>query len=250
MLFLPDFTRLTGAGVLAAMSYAFFSLGLGAGAMLMYGAYLNVEARIPRLSLYVVGIDTFTALAISLVVFSVLSAGNVELSSGPSLVFQSLPLAFDHLPFGRVFVTLFLALLVLAAWISAISFAEPVMVWLSERFSMSLRNSALLCGLGAWALGVVTILSFNNWAFSFKVFGIVKKMGFFDVMQVVTAQVLLPVSGILIALFAGWVLKPETTREVLHMRPSWLFPAWLWLMRLVIPALLLIMLFNLPDLFA
>jgi NSS family neurotransmitter:Na+ symporter len=96
----------------------------------------------------------------------------------------------------------------------------------------------------------VTIFSFNNWAFSFKLFGIVKKLGFFDVMQVVTAQVLLPVSGILIALFAGWVLKTETTREVLHLRPSWLYPAWLWTMRLVIPALLLIVLFNLPDLFA
>ncbi|MEK7717279.1 MAG: sodium-dependent transporter, partial [Pseudomonadota bacterium] len=165
-------------------------------------------------------------------------------------VFQSLPLAFDHLPFGRVFVTLFLALLVLAAWTSAVSLAEPVMVWLSERFGMSLRNSALLCGLSAWALGVVTILSFNNWAFSFKLLGVVKNLGFFDVMQIVTAQVLLPVSGILIALFAGWVLKPEMTREALHLRPSWLYPAWLWLMRLVIPALLLIVLFNLPDLFA
>ena len=250
MLFLPDFTLLSGASVLAAMSHAFFSLGLGAGAMLMYGAYLNVESRIPRLSLYVAGIDTFTSLAVSLVVFSVLSAGGVALTSGPSLVFQSLPLAFDHLPFGRVFFTLYLVLLLLAAWTSAISLAEPVMVWLSERFGMSLRNSTLLCGIGAWALGVVTILSFNNWAFSFKFLGIVKKMGFFDVMQIVTAQILLPVSGILIALFAGWVLKPETTREVLHIRPSWLFPAWLWLMRLVIPVLMLIVLFNLPDLFA
>jgi SNF family Na+-dependent transporter len=96
----------------------------------------------------------------------------------------SRPLAFDHLPYGRLFVTLFLALLLLAAWTSAISLAEPVMVWLSERFGMSLRNSALLCGIGAWALGVVTILSFNNWAFSFKFLGIVKKMGFFDVMQI------------------------------------------------------------------
>jgi NSS family neurotransmitter:Na+ symporter len=250
MLFLPDFDRLSGAGVLAAMSHAFFSLGLGAGAMLMYGAYLNVEARIPRLSLYVVAMDTFTAVAISLVVFSVLSAGNVELSSGPSLVFQSLPLAFDHLPAGRVFVTLYLALLVLAAWTSAIAFAEPVMVWLSERFGMSLRNSAILCGLSAWAFGVVTILSFNNWAFSFKLLGVVKNLGFFDIMQVITAQLLLPVSGILIALFVGWVLKPDTTREVLHLRPSWLFPVWLWLLRLVIPALLLIVLFNLPELFA
>ncbi len=250
LLFLPDFDRLSVTGVLAAMSHAFFSLGLGAGAMLMYGAYLNVEARIPRLSFYVAGIDTVTALAISLVVFSVQFAGNVELSSGPTLVFQSLPLAFDHVPYGRVFLTLFLALLVLAAWISAISLAEPVMVWLSERFGMSLRRSALLCGFGAWALGVVTILSFNNWAFSFRLFGVVKNLGFFDVMQIVTAQVLLPVSGILIALFAGWVLKPEITREALHLRPSWLYPAWLWLMRLVVPVLLLIVLFHIPELFA
>jgi len=96
----------------------------------------------------------------------------------------------------------------------------------------------------------VTILSLNNWAFSFKFLGSSRKWDFFDVMQIGDAQILLPVSGILIALFAGWVLKPETTREVLHIRPSWLFPAWLWLMRLVIPALLLFVLFNLPDLFA
>ena len=95
-----------------------------------------------------------------------------------------------------------------------------------------------------------SILSFNNWAFSFKLFGVVKNLGFFDVMQIVTAQVLLPVSGILIALFAGWVLKPEITREALHLRPSWLYPAWLWLMRLVVPALLLIVLFHIPELFA
>lgn len=250
VLFLPDFGRLTGTGVIAAMSHAFFSLGLGAGAMLMYGAYLGADARVPRLSFYVAGVDTLTSLVISLVIFSVLFAGGVELSSGPSLVFQSLPLAFDHVPLGRVFSTAFFALLVIAAWISAIALAEPVMVWLSERFAMSLRRSAMLCGISAWALGVVTILSFHDWAFSFRLFGVVKKLGFFDVMQVLTAQFLLPLSGILIALFAGWVLKPEMTREALHLRPSWLYPAWLWLMRLVIPALLLVVLFNLPDLFA
>jgi NSS family neurotransmitter:Na+ symporter len=107
-----------------------------------------------------------------------------------------------------------------------------------------------LCGIGAWALGVITILSFNTWAFPFRIFGIVKKLGFFDVMQVVTAQLLLPVSGILIALFAGWVMKPEMTREALHMRSAWLHTVWLWLMRVVVPVLLLIVIFNLPDLFA
>ncbi len=248
--FLPDFSKLTGMGVLAAMGHAFFSLGLGAGAMLMYGAYLGADTRIPRLSFYVVGVDTLTSLAVSLVIFSILFAGNVELSSGPSLVFQSLPLAFDHIPHGRILIVVFFALLVIAALTSAISLAEPVMVWLSEQFGMSLRRSAILCGLSAWSLGVVTILSFHDWAFSFKLFGVVKKLGFFDVMQVLTAHVLLPVSGILIALFAGWALKPEVLREALHIRPAWFHFAWLWLMRLVIPVSLLIVLFSLPELFA
>ena len=248
--FLPDFSKLGVLGVLAAMSHAFFSLGLGAGAMLMYGAYLSAEARIPRLSFYVVGVDTLTSIVGSLVVFSVLFAGNVEMSSGPSLVFQSLPLAFDHIPYGRVLIVVFFALLVLAALASSIALAEPVMVWLSEQFGMSLRRSAILCGLSTWSLGVVTILSFHDWAFSFKLFGVVKNLGFFDVMQVVTAHLLLPVSGILIALYAGWALTPDMLREALHLRSGWVHSMWLWLVRLVIPVLLLIVLFSLPELFA
>ncbi|MDH3309673.1 MAG: sodium-dependent transporter [Gammaproteobacteria bacterium] len=248
--FTPDFGKLTGMGVLAAMSHAFFSLGLGAGAMLMYGAYLSVEVRILRLSFNVVGIDTLTSLAVTLVILSLLSAGNVELSSGPSLVFQSLPLAFDHIPYGRLLIVVFFVLLVMAALTSAIALAEPVMVWLSEQFGMSLRRSALLCGLGAWSLGVATILSFHDWAFSFKVFGVVKKLGFFDIMQLLTAHVLLPVSGILMAFFAGWALKPDMLREVLHLRPAWLYFVWLWLIRVVIPGLLLLVLIKLPELFA
>lgn len=248
--FLPDFSKLTGMGVLAAISHAFFSLSLGAGAMLMYGAYLSAEARIPQLSFYVMGVDTLTSIAISLVVFSILFAGNVELTSGPSLVFQSLPLAFDHVPYGRLLIVVFFALLVLAALTSAIALAEPVMVWLSEQFSLSLRRSAILCGVSAWILGVITILSFHDWAFSFKLFGVVKNLGFFDIMQVLTAHVLLPVSGILIALYAGWALKPDIMREALHLRAAWIYSAWLWLVRLVIPLLLLIVLLNLPELFA
>lgn len=250
MLFMPDFSKLTGMGVLAAMSHAFFSLGLGAGAMLMYGAYLSADTRIPRLSFYVAGLDTLTSLALSLVIFSILFAGNVELSSGPSLLFQSLPLALDHIPHGRVLLVIFFALLVLAALTSAISLAEPVMVWFSERFEMNLRRSAVLCGLGAWSLGVVTILSFHDWAFSFEAFGVVKKLGFFDVMQILTAHVLLPASGVLIALFAGWALKPEIMRTILPLRSPWWGAVWRWLLRLVVPVLLVIVILNLPELFA
>ena len=249
-IFVPDFSKLSGAGVLAAMSHAFFSLGLGAGAMLMYGAYLGVNERIPRLSFYVVSIDTLASIAVSLVIFSILFAGGVDMASGPSLVFQALPLAFDSLAYGRWFITVFFALLVIAAWTSSIALAEPVMSWLSERFGMSLRRSAILCGISAWTLGVITILSFHDWAFSFKLFGDVKKLGFFDILQVLTAQGLLPLSGIFMALFAGWVLRPDMMREALHLRSSRFYAVWLWMIRLVIPVLMLIVLLNILNLFA
>lgn len=250
VLFMPDFSKLTGMGVLAAMSHAFFSLGLGGGVMLMYGAYLGAESRIPRLSFYVAGLDTVTSLAVSLFIFSILFAGGVELSAGPTLVFQSLPLAFDHIPHGRVLIVILFLLLMLAALTSAVSLAEPVMVWLSERFEMNLRRSAILCGVGAWLLGVITILSFHDWAFSFEIFGVIKRLGFFDVMQVLTAHVLLPVSGLLIALFAGWALRPDVMRSILPLRPPWFYTTWRWLMRVVIPVSLLIVSVNLPALFA
>ena len=115
---------------------------------------------------------------------------------------------------------------------------------------MSLKRSAILCGIGAWSLGVVTILSFHGWAFSFELFGVVKRLGFFDVMQGLTAHVLLPLSGILIALYVGWALRPDMLREALPLRANWLYRPWLWLLRFVVPALLLIVLFNLPELFA
>jgi len=250
VLFMPDFSKLNGDGLLAALSQAFFSLGLGAGAMLMYGAYLSADARITRLSFYVAGVDTVTSLAAALAVFTLLFAGGVDLASGPSLVFQAIPLAFDHLPFGRAVMTVFYVLLIVVAWTSAIALAEPVMVWLSERFGMSLRRSTILCGLGAWTLGVVTILSFNAWAFSFMFFGVVKKFGFFDVLQVVTAQAVLPLCGILTAVFAGWVLKRDMMREALHLRPTGFYLLWRWLLRWAIPAMLLVVLFNLPQLYA
>lgn len=249
-LLMPDFTKLSGMGVLAAMSHAFFSLGLGGGAMLMYGAYLDDRAPIVRLSWLVVGIDTLAGILACLIIFSILLAGGVGLSSGPTLVFQSLPLAFDHMPLGRLFASLFFLLLVVIAWTSAIALAEPVVAWLVERFAINRVRAVIRCGFAAWVLGVITIFSFGDWAFSFRVFGVVKKLGYFDVVQVLTAQALLPLCGILVAVFAGWVLKLETTRAALALRSPCAYDVWLWLMRVVIPLLLVVLLLNLPELFA
>jgi NSS family neurotransmitter:Na+ symporter len=249
-LFTPDFTRLTAHGLLAASGHAFFSLGLGVGVMFMYGAYVENDTSLPRMSLLIAGIDTLVGLVAGVVIFSVLFAGGVEPASGPGLVFQALPLAFDHIPFGRFFATVFFAVLAIVGWLSALALAEPVVVWLGERFGLSRARAALLCGLAAWLAGLVTIFSFNFWAFSFKFLGVVRNLGMFDVLQILTAQVLLPLVGILIALFAGWVMRTDITRAALALRSPCAYDAWLWLTRLAVPLVLLLVAFSLAQLFA
>ncbi len=245
-----DFTRLTGEGLLHAAAHAFFSLGLGMGVMLMYGAYLEAQAPLGRLVAAVAAADTAAGLVAAVVVFAVLAAGGVTAAAGPALIFQAMPLAFDHVPLGRLFSMLFYALLAIAAWLSALALAEPAVAWLTERFGLSRARATLAIGLGAWALGLVVILSFDYWAFAFEFFGVRKTLGFFDMLQIATAELMLPLTGILLALFAGWAMPPEDTRQWLALRSPCLYDAWLWLARLGIPVTLLIVLFHLPRLLA
>lgn len=248
-LFVPDFTRVGSAGLLNAMTHALFTLGLGTGVMLMYGAYATAHTPLARVTLRVAALDTVTALVAAIIIFAVLYAGSVEPVAGTALVFQALPLAFDHIPLGGVAGTAFFLLLTLVAWVSGLAFIEPALVWLNERHGLSRRRAALLCGVAAWLLGVVVILSFNAWAFSFKFFGAVKKLGMFDVLQILTAHLLLPLGGILLALFAGWIVRPAVSREILGFRSPCSFDAWLWSVRVVVPALLVIVIISLTDLF-
>lgn len=246
----PDFTKLTALGLLAALGHVFFSLGLGTAVMLMYAAYLADGASIPRAAFTVAGLDTVTGLVAGFVIYAVLFAGGVEPATGPGLAFQALPLAFDHLPFGRTFATVFFALLAVIAFLRAIALLEIVVVWLGEQFRFPRARAAFLGATGAWLLGLVSIFSFNYWAFEFRFVDMEKRLGLFDVLQVLTAHVLLPLIGLLVAVFAGWVLRPDTTREQLGLRSPCAYDAWLWTVRTVIPILLLVLFYYLPKLYA
>ena len=199
-LFVPDFTRLGSAGILNAMTHALFTLGLGTGVMLMYGAYATAHTPLARVSLRVVALDTFTGLAAAVIIFSVLYAGGVEPVAGAALVFRRCRWPSITSRSAALPGTAFFLLLTLVAWVSALAFVEPALVWLGERHGLSRRRAALACGVAGWLLGVGVMLSFNAWAFSFKFFGVVKKLGMFDVLQILTAHLLLPLGGILLAL--------------------------------------------------
>lgn len=243
--FTPDFGKLSWTGVLAAAAHAFFSLSLGAGAMFMYGAYLERDAPLARLTWYVVALDALAGLAAMLTVYAVLYSGDVGPATDMALLFQALPLAFDHLSWGRIYLSAFFVSLIIAAWLSGLALFEPGVMWLVERFDWSRPRAAFGCGVVAWVLASAVALSFNAWAFSFPFLDGTKKFGLFDIMQILTSHGLLPLVGIGTALFAGWALRPDLAREQLHLRSPCAFDAWLWSVRIVIPVTLLCVMFQL-----
>lgn len=247
--FAIDFSSLGFKGILSAMAHAFFTLSLGFGALMMYGAYLPEDASITRASLAIIALDTLAGLMAAIVVTAILIAGDQLAVAGPLLVFQALPLALDVLPHSELVATLLFLFLGIAAWLTAIALVEPAMAWLTVAHQMTRFQAAIWCGLSAWALGIVTILSFNYWAFDFEFFGIKKHLGFFDMLQIVTSNFLLPLAGLLVALFAGWSLERGITGETLKIRSPYLYNTWLWLVRAIVPVLLVIIAVSVSRLF-
>ena len=175
---------------------------------------------------------------------SVRFAGGGLSAEGPGLVFQSLTVAFDALPLGSLMRAVLFVLLALVAWLSTLGLAEPCVAWLVERRGLTRPRAVLWTGAASWLLGVIVILSVTRWAFSFSILGITRTLGLFDVLILVSSFVFLPLVGLLLAIFAGWVLRPETTREALAIESPCIHDVWLWLNRLVIPLMLVLLLFG------
>jgi NSS family neurotransmitter:Na+ symporter len=244
-LFKTDFNKLTPAVILGAMGQAFFSLSLGMGAILIYGSYLPQRSSIAGSTFMIVIADTVVALLAGLAVFPIVFANGLEPAAGPPLIFETLPIAFGQMPGGVFWGTLFFVLLVFAAWTSAISLIEPAVAWLTETRGLSRTISALLTGGLAWLLGILTIMSFSDWAFSFRFLGVEKTNGFFDIFDILTTNITLPLGGILIVLFAGWIIQRDHSREELNLRSRAGFEMWLFLSRFVSPVLVGILLMYL-----
>ncbi|MCP5144058.1 MAG: sodium-dependent transporter [Gammaproteobacteria bacterium] len=238
-LFHPDFSKLTNKTVLEALGQAFFSLSLGMGAILTYGSYLSDNTSIPHTSVIIALADTAVALLAGLAVFPIVFAYGLEPSSGPGLVFVSLTLAFAHMPFGQVFGCLFFILLTVAAWTSAISLLEPATAWLVERLKWRRRHAVIWTGTIAWVMGIGSLLSFNHWD-SVKFFG----KNFFDSMEFISTSVMLPVGGLLIAVFAGWRMSRASSSDELRMQSTLGYSVWRVLTRYVAPAGVVLVFLN------
>jgi len=238
-LFNPDFSSLTWNSVLIAMGHAFFTLSLGMGAIMIYGSYLPAGVSIAKTSFMIAAADTLVALLAGLAIFPIVFSYGLEPGSGPGLIFVTLPIAFGQMPGGMFFGTLFFVLLVFAAWSSSISLIEPAITWMVENLGWSRVKACVIAGFTTWFVGLGTVFSFNLWSEA-TLFG----KTFFDLLDYVTANIMLPLGGLFIALFVGWVMNKRYSLDELQMGEHLGYKLWYFLIRYVTPLGIVVVFLN------
>ncbi len=189
---------------------------------------------------------SFTAVIAS----SLVCANGLEPAAGPGLIFQTLPIAFGHMDGGAFFGMLFFVLLVFAAWTSAISLIEPAVAWLVENKGMTRVFASVLAGGLTWLFGLLTVLSFNIWSDVKLLSGIqwfsdkLRESTIFDLLDILTANIMLPLGGMLIAIFVGWSMTRDSSVDELAMKDGFFYRLWRFLVRYITPLAVFIIFLN------
>ncbi len=236
-LFTPDLAKLNATVVLMALGQAFFSLAIGVGAMITYGAYMSPDVSIPKAAVTIAAADTAMALMMGLAIFPLVFASGLVPAEGPGLVFISLPIAFGQMPGGIVFATLFFVLTFIAALTSSIAMLEPVVCWLEEHRGFSRPISTVVLAAGTWLVGLSVVLSFNVWSEvrPLGVFEYFADKTIFDLFDFLTANVMMPIGALLLAAFAGWAMQRDSIRQEIGLADGTWYRVWMFLLRFVVP---------------
>jgi len=249
-LFMPHAEKLQPSSILEALGHAFFTLSVGMGAMLTYGSYLSRKDNIVVASVWITGLDTGIALVSCIAIFPILFSFGLEPSAGPGLVFKTMPILFSQMPAGLLLAIIFFALLVFAALTSAISLLEVIVGTFIDLVGWDRRRATITAAAVVFLFGIPSALSgsegiFADWS---TLFG----KNFFDTMDYLASNWMLPMGGLAIAIFVGWFLKPEMLRdEILAGTPEsqrrlWtgVFRVWLIVLRFLVPILVGLVLLN------
>lgn len=241
-----DLSAIDGKVILIAVGQAFFSIGVAMGLMMQFGAYLPKEVSIARSAVIIVTMDTLVAVVAGLAIFPIVFSNGLDPAEGPGLIFVSLPLAFGSVTGGLIFGTLFFILLFFAALTSVIATVEPMIAWWEERFRMGRRTAAVLVCFSIFILGMGTVFSFNLWSEwrPLAAFERYADFGYFEIIDYLTANIMMPLGGLLLAIFVGWRVSPEAIEEQLQIKNRALFRAWFWLLRWVAPVSIALILAN------
>lgn len=226
-LFTPNPAAITIEVVLNAMGHAFFTLAVGACALMAYGAYMPDHQSLPRAAVAVASLDVLVALLAGIAIFSVVFSQGMDPAAGPGLMFVTLPIAFAELPGGSIWLAIFFLLLLLATWTSSINLAEPMVAGL-QGLGLKRGQAAAIVGVAVWSLGLLSVLSFST----MKDVDWVGGMNFFELVTTVPTDLFLPIGGLLIAIFAAWVMSRDTALRALDAGPNG-FRVWQFLVRYV-----------------
>lgn len=232
-LFKPDFSKLSSEAVLAALGHAFFSLSLGMGALIIYGSYVQKSESLAPLAIHITIADTVIALLAGIAIFPAVFAFGIQPSAGPGLVFVTLPNVFQQMPLGNLFCVLFFFLLAIAALTSSISILEVVVAHLVEDFNVSRKTATLSMTLVITLFGIPSSLSFGSLS-DVTVFG----SNFFDVVDHIASNFLLPLGGLCISLFVGWKMARKDVADELSNNgtvSTRYLPTFLFLAKIVAP---------------
>jgi len=224
------------ATVLAALGHALFTLGVGVGTGISFGAYAPARLPIGRSVMAVAVFDTAIAVMAGLAIFPIVFANNMEPSMGPGLMFISLPYAFGNIMQGELFGTLFFAVVVLAALGSVVAIMEPVVGVLMQSLRLGRVSAALSAGLIVWLLALVVTLSFAPGEHDTRL----ANGSLFRWVDAVSANYMLPLVALLTAILVGWRLRPEILRRELYREMDLFFSLWQRLLRYIAPPAILV----------
>tara|TARA_Y100000992_G_scaffold61672_1_gene37792 strand:+ start:674 stop:2011 length:1338 start_codon:yes stop_codon:yes gene_type:complete len=227
-LFKLDFSSITPEVVISAMGQAFFSLSIGMGAIMAYGAYMPERQVIGKTVLTIIILDTLVALCAGIAIFPIVfSNTSLEVSAGPGLIFETLPVAFYSLPFGNLFSIIFFTLISIAALSSSISLLEPFTAWMEEKLKMHRKTIVLCLGFIVWFLGLGSIFSFNIWS-NLKFLD----LNFLELMDYLTNNIMLPLGGFFISIFVGWVLPNSLVQNYVKLNDQ-LFKIFIFFLKYI-----------------
>jgi len=245
-LFSTDFSKIDGPVILSAIGQAFFSIGVAMGLIMTYGSYVPKEISLTKSALIIAFADTLVAVLAGFMIFPLVFANGLDPASGPGLVFKTLPTALADMAGGTVFGPVFFILLAFAAVTSLIALLEPIIAYAEDKLQMSRKVACVVFGCLAWAVGLATVFSFNIWADVTPLGGMKAFAGktLFDLIDYFTANLMMPLGGILMALFVGWRVDTKALAADLSFGSSALFNVWLWMIRVVAPAAILWVLYT------
>lgn len=241
-LFKPDWSKLTVEGVLEALGHAFFSLSLGMGTMVTYASYINKKENLTTTAIQVTIADTVIALLAGVAIFPAVFAFGVDPSSGPGLVFVTLPNVFQQMPGGYIFSIMFFGLLGVAALTSSISILEVVVAYFSEELNMTRKKATVLATIAITLVGIPCSLAMGPMA-DVQFFG----LNFFDLLDWISANLLLPLGGLFISLFVGWKLGLENVVDELTSSGKYKVrytPVFMFLSKFIAPIAIAIVFLN------